>query len=366
MERSDRVNRSASASPRGYLDFDSPEAVVQGTDCIAGGSSGSSSKFLLKSTHANGQAGTVEATSSEACFRDGVGSSSGSHAPLSDEEVALRLQQEFDREVEEKEKRARFECPICLQMATFDASVQLDCLHRTCRECFFEFLRVHIREKRVTTKELRCPVCSAVEITVLQVQGATAGNPLWDRFLDCRRELWRPGTEDEDCVLCNCGASGCESFLAPCTLKEVKCPGCNKIFCPSCGELHRDMSCEEYKRSRPSGDAADQAFQELMRQECWQRCPTCCAPCIRDSGCNFMSCHSSRCRGENWFCYLCGEQLKVTQKFSHFPHGVWENACEKVDRRNDENLPAAGLHLGRGQWSDFMGDVVRWAHASLH
>mmetsp|Transcript_133001 Transcript_133001/g.296623 ORF Transcript_133001/g.296623 Transcript_133001/m.296623 type:complete len:108 (+) Transcript_133001:3-326(+) len=97
------------------------------------------------------------------------------------------------------------------------------------------------------------------------------------------------------------------------------------------------ISCEAHA----ARDKADRDFEELMKKNGWQRCPQCRASCERQSGCNFMTCASSACRGRTHFCYLCGDKLTQGQHFTHFPQGVYEHICEKVDRREDEALPEA-------------------------
>merc|ERR1719410_504988 len=89
------------------------------------------------------------------------------------------------------------------------------------------------------------------------------------------------------------------------------------------------------------GRAAGAEFEALCKQQCWQKCPCCSAVCERPHGCNFMTCYSEQCRGKKYFCYLCGMELTAMQHFSHFPHGIFENACETVDRRDEEGLPQA-------------------------
>merc|ERR1719401_1448915 len=99
----------------------------------------------------------------------------------------------FDDEVAAKEAKERFSCPLCLEVQPLEAAIELDCLHRACRTCLAGYLEVKIREKRVTSDELCCPMpgCGC-EVTVPQIEGAMRGTPLWDRFLASRVELWRP------------------------------------------------------------------------------------------------------------------------------------------------------------------------------
>eukprot|EP00414_Alexandrium_minutum_P010839 CAMPEP_0113996488 /NCGR_PEP_ID=MMETSP0328-20130328/11779_1 /TAXON_ID=39455 /ORGANISM="Alexandrium minutum" /LENGTH=44 /assembly_acc=CAM_ASM_000350 len=44
------------------------------------------------------------------------------------------------------------------------------------------------------------------------------------------------------------------------------------------------MSCEAYKAWRQANDSAEHEFEQLVRAQCWQRCPCCNAPCERSHG----------------------------------------------------------------------------------
>lgn len=271
-----------------------------------------------------------------------------------DEECARRLQEEFDREVADKVERTRFQCKLCLEMGTYDHSVELDCCHRFCSECFNSLLEVKIKEKNVKEEELCCPMPGcACAVTVLQIEGSTKGTPLWDRFLASRQELWRPDADR----LCCCPSSDCAyQFLAAPDMAEVRCPQCRKAFCAQCGCTHQGVSCKSHAEQRRPDDQADRDLEELIKQQCWQRCPCCRAACEREDGCNFITCHSEICRGKNYFCYLCGKELTALQHFTHFPHGLFENACSDVDRREDANL-------AKPVWNE--GVVVNWVAGAI-
>merc|ERR1711948_205749 len=137
-----------------------------------------------------------------------------------------------------------------------------------------------------------------------------------------------------------CPAPTCSGrFLAPPSVEEVRCPTCHTVFCSRCGNSHRGMTCSQYSERMRQGDGVDKELEELIKQQCWQRCPCCKAACEREEGCNFITCHSEICRGKKYFCYLCGKELSASEHFTHFPHGLFENACCKIDRRDDAILP---------------------------
>lgn len=254
-------------------------------------------------------------------------------------ELAKRLQQEFNEEAAEKERRASFQCPLCFDTAAYSQSVELDCLHRFCSACFSNMLELKIREKRVQAEELLCPMprCRC-EVTVPQVEGITKGTALWDRFLESRAELWRPVDPDEE-RYCTCPKSGCGArFLVSASSREVPCPSCHVTLCAACCQLpHPGKSCEEYQRWKQENDAGELALEALRKAQGWQRCPKCSATCARAQGCNFMTCHSAQCRGKVKFCYICGDLLNEVQHVTHFPFGVFADGCRNV-RPKDEEL----------------------------
>lgn len=288
-------------------------------------------------------------------------SSSAGARSLEDEECARRLQVEFDREAEEKAARARFKCPLCLETASFDQSVELDCLHRVCRDCLSGYVGVKIREKRLAVDELCCPMpaCGA-EITVPQVEGLTRGTPQWERFLAGRAELWRPG-EHEPEVLVVCPTPDCTRFVAASSLAEVECPRCHERFCPRCLCGHPGRTCAEHEAWRRENEAGDRAFEQLMREKQWQRCPRCRAPVERARGCNFMTCSSERCRGKTYFCYLCGVELTRTQHISHFPRGPFSSSCAADGGCGGATLPPRTDCQLQGGWAEVIDDLRNWA-----
>jgi hypothetical protein len=294
-------------------------------------------------------------SASASALRGSGGGTAPAGAPCceTDDEFARSLQRQFDEEADEKVKRASSKCPLCLETVPFDKSIQLDCSHRICCDCFHSYLNIKITEKRVAEEELVCPMpdCN-VTITVPQVEGSTRGTPLWDRFLASRVELWRPDAREGE-ILCICPTPSCEGrFLASAFLPEVQCPKCKRPFCPKCQQRHPGVPCERYaawRRSENPG-AGDRELEELIRKEKWQRCPCCQAPAERQIGCNFMTCYSEQCRGKKHFCYLCGVELTELQHFTHFPEGIFENACENCDRRNEEGLAKVKLFEPWDPW----------------
>merc|ERR1712216_501942 len=165
-----------------------------------------------------------------------------------DEEMVREMQREIEEaERAEVQKRAQFTCPLCFDEAHFDDGIALDCDHRLCVECFKNYLTSRISEAQVADDELICPIPKCeTQITVTQIEGATKGDSLWDKFLQFRMNLWRPPTAEGSII--ECANNSCECrFVASKTLKKVECPMCKTAFCPGCGEEpHEENTCEEY------------------------------------------------------------------------------------------------------------------------
>eukprot|EP00434_Breviolum_minutum_P012477 symbB.v1.2.010992.t1/scaffold725.1/size168906/18 len=210
----------------------------------------------------------------------------------------------------------RFSCPICLEQVDMDGSIQLDCDHRFCANCFSSYVSAKVTEGQVAADELVCPLpdCKA-EITVAQVEGSMSPS-VWEKFLQFRMDLWENGADGR---VLECPSRKCGKFLVELGMTFVSCPRCGQEFCARCGDQwHEGISCESLKVWRQQNDA-EESFEELMEQQQWRRCPRCGAPSERESGCNFMQCRSAICRKRTFWCYVCGKELSKEEHYSHYP-----------------------------------------------
>eukprot|EP00930_Biecheleria_cincta_P087427 TRINITY_DN7665_c0_g1_i1.p1 TRINITY_DN7665_c0_g1~~TRINITY_DN7665_c0_g1_i1.p1 ORF type:complete len:554 (-),score=92.93 TRINITY_DN7665_c0_g1_i1:154-1815(-) len=219
--------------------------------------------------------------------------------------------------------KSSFACPLCLEQVARDGSIELDCSHGFCTECFRSYLTSKIREAQVADDELVCPLPDCkTEITVAQVQGAVEGSELWDKFLGFRQSLFENGN------IVACPTPQCGKFLVEADLDFATCPMCQKEFCLRCGQAkHEGVSCEDFKAWHADNSKADDHFEELLAQQQWRRCPKCRAPSERESGCNFMQCRSAVCRKRTFWCYVCGKQMAKEDHYTHYPRGPYEDDC---------------------------------------
>jgi len=259
------------------------------------------------------------------------------------EQAVRALQEEFAREQADEEARLaqhmQFECPLCFDKGRRDEAIELDCDHRLCQECFRNYLDSKIMEAQVAEDELVCPIPACkTEITVAQIEGATGGTALWEKFLQFRMNIWRPRSGEGTFV--ECPKSECGKFLVPVNIQFVQCPVCRLEFCVKCGQKkHEGVACEAFRAWQQENGQADKHFEALMAQQQWRRCPVCSAPSERESGCNFMQCRSERCRKRTYWCYVCGKHLNKEDHYSHYPRGPYEDECHTPAA---EHLPIAG------------------------
>merc|ERR1719247_2091439 len=109
-----------------------------------------------------------------------------------------------------------------------------------------------------------CPIPSCARgITVSQIEDATHGNALWEKFLHFRMNLWQP---DGDDVMVDCPIPGCEArFLAPREMACVQCPSCDSEFCLQCRKgRHDGKTCDEFSQMFGTSNDADHSFERLM------------------------------------------------------------------------------------------------------
>jgi len=264
----------------------------------------------------------------------------------SDAEFAQLLQRDLDcDEAIDKMLNASFLCPICMEYHIMDNSIELDCRHRFCKECFATFLTNKIDQKQVEDGQLCCPMRCKTTVTVLQVQGALEGQSprVFDRYLQTRLEGWVPPAGEVKCDCRKCGSTFTANLPAHWKNKptEVSCPSCSSSFCPSCGFTHPGLTCEE-ERARVLQASPDMQASENFIKRQFTRCPCCDIPCERVSGCNYMTCPSKKCRGRTHFCYLCGLQLASSlQHVVHFPQGPYVDQCHGCNTDEPSGNPIA-------------------------
>eukprot|EP00434_Breviolum_minutum_P020780 symbB.v1.2.018328.t1/scaffold1417.1/size119926/2 len=239
----------------------------------------------------------------------------------------------------------RQRCPICLEDGD-SQWVVLPCQHALCRECLVNYVESLVNQGKVAAEQLACPLpeCrSPVPTDVLQAQ--LHAPELFQRLLDFQAQRFVPEPDDGERLL-NCPTPGCVKMLVPVSLVEqkadVNCPQCKQSFCTACTQPAHLGTCEDAELQR-----MDPQLREMIKKENWKRCPVCRHLCERESGCNFMTCPSEQCKGETYFCYLCGELLTSSDHAAHYEgfegaiglRGPFGSVCMNK-REPDTSLPS--------------------------
>lgn len=63
-----------------------------------------------------------------------------------------------------------------------------------------------------------------------------------------------------------------------------------------------------------------------------KQCPVCGEGVIKEQGCNFITCNWSKCGGNTYFCFLCGDKLTSKDHILHFRRsGPFGDICNNLE-----------------------------------
>ena len=206
-------------------------------------------------------------------------------------------------------REASFTCDICGNQFQVSQGITLDCDHRFCKGCLKEYLELQIQENKVSDEDLCCPQGDNSKIDPNVIQHIVSPEA-FDKFLRFRLGNWKPELNDDELYF-ECHGVNCENrIILPVTEQEYKCDSCGFVSCPRCGDVvHKGVSCDAFKQWKQENDQADAKFQELMKNSQWINCPWCNQVIERISGCKYMTCFSSQCRGKKYLCFDCKKGL---------------------------------------------------------
>ncbi|XP_034952107.1 E3 ubiquitin-protein ligase RNF19A-like [Chelonus insularis] len=204
------------------------------------------------------------------------------------------------------------ECPLCLaELPSEVFPVVQSCHHRSCFDCFQQYLRVEISESRVN---IACPECAEPlhpnDIRMIlndQIQLEKYEDFMVRRVLAVEPDArWCPVPDCSYAVI----ASGCAS----CPKLHCERPGCDSYFCYHCkARWHPNQTCDAARAQRFHRDQSlSTSFSQIeaaTRQNCndIKPCPRCQVLIVKmeDGSCNHMTC--AVCGAE--FCWLCMKQI---------------------------------------------------------
>ncbi|KAI0353495.1 hypothetical protein OH77DRAFT_1427184 [Trametes cingulata] len=254
------------------------------------------------------------AGSSSAGGEEGASRGGRSDAPdptESDRQIALEMQQAFDKENKELTEQLDdlravqpkfFECGICFEQYQEDhlALVQ-PCKHVYCRTCLGSFAVSKIEEHRYP---ILCPQCTADK--TCQVPGEVDDEQVQQLGLEEEQyEIYVEMQMSKYSTMIHCRKCNNTMFVDKVEYDEaevVHCPavGCGHAWCKLC-----------FQAVDPAGpqhtcDGSNE-LDHLMKQQGWKHCPGCQTPAEKISGCNHMTCMTPGCNMH--FCYHCGAQI---------------------------------------------------------
>ncbi|KYQ47219.1 E3 ubiquitin-protein ligase RNF19A [Trachymyrmex zeteki] len=202
------------------------------------------------------------------------------------------------------------ECPLCLaELPVEFFPIIQSCHHRSCYDCFQQYLKVEISESRVN---IACPECSEPlhpnDIRMIlndQTQLEKYEDFMVRRVLAIEPDArWCPAPDCSFAVI----ASGCAS----CPKLRCERPGCDSYFCYHCkARWHPNQTCDAARaqRSQYYERSSSLSFSQTDSQhrDDIKPCPRCQVLIVKmdDGSCNHMTC--AVCGAE--FCWLCMKEI---------------------------------------------------------
>ncbi|XP_076241222.1 E3 ubiquitin-protein ligase RNF19A [Calliopsis andreniformis] len=202
------------------------------------------------------------------------------------------------------------ECPLCLAELPVDFfPVVQSCHHRSCYDCFQQYLKVEISESRVN---IACPECSE-PLHPNDIRMILNDQTQFEKYEDfmVRRVLavepdarWCPAPDCSFAVI----ASGCASC------PKLRCgrPGCDSYFCYHCkARWHPNQTCDAARAQRTQyyerSSSLNFSQSDSQHRDDIKPCPSCQVFIMKmdDGSCNHMIC--SVCGAE--FCWLCMKEI---------------------------------------------------------
>ncbi|XP_029346307.1 E3 ubiquitin-protein ligase RNF19A isoform X2 [Acyrthosiphon pisum] len=196
------------------------------------------------------------------------------------------------------------ECPLCL--AKFDENyfAKLStCNHRSCFDCFQQYLRIEICESRVN---ITCPECTEA-MHPNDIQSVLNNLALYEKYEDFMvRRVLAVDPDTRYCPSPDCSYAVIAAGCASCPKIKCERPGCDSYFCYHCkAAWHPNQTCDSARAKRSSNmRTSSLTFStDSQSREDIKPCPRCQVLIVKmdDGSCNHMTC--AVCGAE--FCWLC-------------------------------------------------------------
>ena len=206
-------------------------------------------------------------------------------------------------------------CHICLKSVDPAFIITLSCTHSFCKVCLKSDLEIKISEAKVHESDLICPIDYApIDTPTIR---SLVSDQSFEKFQRFCLQVRIPVLSDNE-IYWPCPGVDCINrvVLLKSTL-EFECSFCRTKSCTRCNEVvHERISCEAFRKWKEENAKGDEMLEALIRQNQWMRCPWCAIVVERIDGCQFMTCRSSNCKAQKFFCYVCKRALNS----DHEPH----------------------------------------------
>ena len=178
----------------------------------------------------------------------------------------------------------------------------MECKKHVHGQCFINYIEEELNNNRFP---IRCPLCTGKERheinnkTILDCLLLNDKENLAAKLENISLNHLAENNSDE---ITFCPTAGC-NYMCSYDKNEfhLNCPLCKKSYCLQCKtEWHKDMTCEEYQRSK-NKDESDVKFEEYAKGSKLKQCPKCKRWVEKISGCDHITCSCG-----TPFCYRCG------------------------------------------------------------
>ncbi|TKA25193.1 hypothetical protein B0A50_05891 [Salinomyces thailandicus] len=255
-----------------------------------------------------------------------------------EEDAKKQVEEENLRRAMERGETA--ECSACFDDLPMNRQIHCDgaTAHFTCYDCMTTFIKSEVGESRC---RVVCPAGCGAAFAPNQLN-TLEDKQLLNKLAELEQEkaIRDAGLADlEECPFCDYKA-----ILPPVEEDfEFRCanPECEKTSCRRCKSLsHIPISCEQHAKDNKINSR--HKIEEAMTAAMVRSCNKCKKQFIKDYGCNKMSCPSCG----NLQCYVCSKSLKDYEHFDQSSHGRGRNEgkCplyDNVEERHEREVKEA-------------------------
>lgn len=222
------------------------------------------------------------------------------------------------------------ECSACFDVLPMNRQIHCNgtLAHFTCYDCALTYIKTEVGDSRC---RVLCTAGCGAPFANDQLN-KLSDKQLLEKLsqLQQEKDIREAGLDDlEECPFCDY-----KEILPPIEEDfEFRCknPDCEQISCRRCKAVsHIPISCEQH--ARDSKGNSRKKIEEAMTAALVRSCNQCKKQFIKDFGCNKMRCPSCG----NMQCYVCSASLKDYNHFDQNPHGAaqggqGQNKCPLYD-----------------------------------